>query len=214
MTDNKDYPNSLGKVLSDSQPFPWLDQLDDNRRRHRKSQEFQIPPGTILAFAGATNPNGWLKADGSIVSQQQYPALFQVIGDSYGAGDQVNTFKLPDLRGRVIVGSGKGVGLTNRLLGNQFGSEQHALTQNEMPAHTHPVNDPGHSHDMGSPTRGQVWGVRPDNVHYCYGIDNSGVMNNPPTLKAQTGVTVQSVGGDAPHDIVQPSMAFNYIIKY
>ncbi|CAF0928512.1 unnamed protein product [Rotaria sordida] len=163
-----------------------------------ESQQFQIPPGTILTFAGAIIPNGWPKADGSTVSQQRYPALFQ----------------LPDLRGRVIVGSGKGVGLTNRLLGNQFGSEQHVLTQNEMPAHTHLVNDPGHSHDMGSPARGQVWGVRPDNVHYCYGVDNGGVTNNPPTLQAQTGVTVQSVGGGAPHDIVQPSMAFNYIIKY
>jgi microcystin-dependent protein len=179
-----------------------------------ESQQFQIPPGTILAFAGAIIPNDWLKADGSTISQQQYPALFQVICDSYGTEDQVNTFDLPDLRGRVIVGAGKGIGLTNRLLGNHFGSEQHVLTQNEMPVHTHPVNDPGHIHDMRSLRHSQVCGVRPNNVQYCYGVDNGGVTNNPPTLQAQTGVNIQSVGGGAPHNNVQPSIAINYIIKY
>ncbi len=179
-----------------------------------QSNEFQIPPGTILAFAGAVIPKGWLKADGSTVSVNQYSALFQVIGDFYGSGDQINTFNLPDLRSRVVVGTGKGAGLTNRVLGNQFGSEQHVLTQSEMPAHTHPLKDPGHNHDMGSPTRGQVWGVRPDNVHYCYGTDNGGVTNNPPTLQAKTGISVELVGDGTPHDIIQPSIALSYIIKY
>jgi microcystin-dependent protein len=173
-----------------------------------------MPPGTILAFAGVVIPNGWLNADGSTVYQQQYPALFQVIGDFYGTGDQTNTFNLPDLRGRVIVGIGQGEGLTNRVLGNQFGSEQHVLTQNEMPAHTHPLNDPGHGHDMGSPTRGQVWGISGGSTHFCYGVDNGGVTNNPPTLQAQTGISMQPVGNGTAHDIVQPSMALSYIIKY
>jgi len=76
-----------------------------------------------------------------------------------------------------------------------------------MPVHTHPVNDLGHSHDMGIPTRGQVWGVRSDNVQYCYGVDNGGATNNPPTLQVQTGVSIQSVGGGVPHNNVQPSIA-------
>ena len=64
------------------------------------------PTGTVVPFAGSAAPPGWLPADGSEVSRTEYPALFAAIGTTYGAGDGVKTFNLPDLRGRVVVDKG------------------------------------------------------------------------------------------------------------
>lgn len=61
------------------------------------------PPGSILAFAGATAPAGYLLCDGSTVSRTTYPALFAAISTAYGSPDG-STFKLPDLRGQFLRG--------------------------------------------------------------------------------------------------------------
>lgn len=62
------------------------------------------PSGMVVAFAGDTAPFGWLVCDGSTVSRKAYSDLFAVLGTAYGAGDGVNTFVLPDLRGRFVLG--------------------------------------------------------------------------------------------------------------
>lgn len=66
----------------------------------------QMPAGAIMAWASETAPSNWLICDGSTVSRTLYASLYATIGDSYGAGDGVTTFTLPDLRGRVPVGKG------------------------------------------------------------------------------------------------------------
>jgi microcystin-dependent protein len=56
--------------------------------------------GTIISYTGTYPPNGWLKADGSSVLRSSYPALFALIGTSFGAGSVPGTtFALPDYRG-------------------------------------------------------------------------------------------------------------------
>jgi microcystin-dependent protein len=62
--------------------------------------------GTVLDFAGAVAPAGWLLCDGSSVSRTTYANLFAVIGTTHGSGDGSTTFGLPDGRGRVIAGKG------------------------------------------------------------------------------------------------------------
>lgn len=62
--------------------------------------------GTVLDFAGAVAPVGWLLCDGSSVSRTTYANLFAVIGATHGSGDGSTTFGLPDGRGRVIAGKG------------------------------------------------------------------------------------------------------------
>ena len=69
------------------------------------------PVGAIMAYAGDTAPTGWLLCQGQTVSRTAYPALYAVLGDTYGAGDGTTTFALPDLRRRVAVGAG-GTGTT------------------------------------------------------------------------------------------------------
>jgi hypothetical protein len=70
----------------------------------------------IRLFAGMYEPRGWMFCDGRLLSIAQNLALFSLLGTTYG-GDGVNTFALPDLRGRVPVGAGAGPGLTPRALG-------------------------------------------------------------------------------------------------
>lgn len=63
-----------------------------------------VPSGTIISFAGPNPPNGWLLCDGATVTKNDYPYLYTAIGYTYGATSLTNQFKLPDLRGRMLIG--------------------------------------------------------------------------------------------------------------
>ncbi|MGR2681047.1 phage tail protein [Chromobacterium haemolyticum] len=78
-------------------------------------------PGLVGHFAMPYAPPGWLKCDGSPASRSTYPGLFAAIGTTYGAGDGVTTFNLPDLRGEFIRGWDYGNGADS---GRVFGSWQ------------------------------------------------------------------------------------------
>ena len=76
--------------------------------------------GQIMMFGGNFAPRGWATCDGQLLSISSNSALFSILGTTYG-GDGRTTFGLPDLRGRVPVGShgSAGPGLTNRPLGSK-----------------------------------------------------------------------------------------------
>ena len=64
-----------------------------------------VPVATILPFSGNGNlPIGYLLCDGSAVSRAAYPDLFSIIGTTFGAGNGVDTFNLPDLTDKFIEG--------------------------------------------------------------------------------------------------------------
>lgn len=63
--------------------------------------------GQILMVGFNFAPNNWALCNGQILSISQNTALFSLIGTYYG-GDGQTTFALPDLRGRVPVGQGRG----------------------------------------------------------------------------------------------------------
>ena len=87
-----------------------------------KSETRQMAPaGLIGAFARTTAPTGWLKANGAAVSRTAYSDLFAAIGTTFGAGDGVNTFNLPDLRGEFLRGWDDGRGVDS---GRSLGSQQ------------------------------------------------------------------------------------------
>lgn len=117
-----------------------------------------LPSGIIIQYAGSSTPSGWLLCDGTAVSRTTYSGLYSSIGTTYGVGDNSTTFNLPDLRGRVPVGSGQGKedgasdpvagtatrppagsNLTNRSLGVYGGEEKHSITEAELAAHTHTI---------------------------------------------------------------------------
>jgi len=69
-----------------------------------------IPVGTEMLWPLATPPTGFLEEDGSAISRTTYNALFNVLGTSYGVGDGITTFNLPDFRGEGLRGWDHGAG--------------------------------------------------------------------------------------------------------
>ena len=112
----------------------------------------QMPVGVVLPYAGSAAPPGWALCEGQAVSRTTYAPLFAAVGITYGAGDGVTTFNLPDLRGRVPVGaSGADIAgdapRSARALGASGGAEEVVLTTDQIPI-DRPIQ--GHS---GIPSR-------------------------------------------------------------
>jgi microcystin-dependent protein len=148
-----------------------------------------LPAGIILPFAGPTAPSGFLPCDGSAVSRTAFANLFAAIGITWGTGDGVTTFNLPDLRGRAPIGAGQGAGLTDRTLGSIFGEESHTLSVSEMPSHSHTISPGFFSGDRRSG-----------------GTGGTGLVGGP--------IATTATGGNQPHNNMQPSAAVNYVISY
>lgn len=92
--------------------------------------------GDIKIYAGFYAPAGWAFCQGQIMAIAGNEALFDIIGSTYG-GNGRTSFALPDLRGRIIVGSGEGTGLTPRRLGDKGGVTEVTLTTEQLPSHNH-----------------------------------------------------------------------------
>lgn len=66
-------------------------------------------------------PPSALECDGSLLLRDSYPALFDIIGEQYGAGDGSTSFRLPDFRGEFIRVWDHGKGIDP---GREFASSQ------------------------------------------------------------------------------------------
>lgn len=71
-----------------------------------------LPIGSVVMTARAVAATGYLLCQGQAISRSAFATLFGVIGTTYGVGDGVTTFNIPDLRGRSAVGPDAG---TNRM---------------------------------------------------------------------------------------------------
>ena len=96
-----------------------------------------VPTGGIIMAGFATEPTKsddstkrYLLCNAQAVSRSTYSALFTAVSTTYGVGDGSSTFNLPDLQGRVPMGSGAGSGLTSRTLGATGGTENTASGSN------------------------------------------------------------------------------------
>jgi len=145
-----------------------------------------IPVGGIIMWSGTTGtslPSNWKLCDGSTY----------------------NSIKTPDLRGRFVLSSGSGSGLTGRTVDNTGGAETVTLTVAQMPihghgvsartgdanynandgGHTHSISDPGHSHESKGGT----------NMNYLAGwplMMSDNTPNRATTETKTTGITITS----------------------
>ena len=98
--------------------------------------------GQVVYFARNTAPEGWLKCNGATISRTTYAELFNAIGTTFGSGDGVSTFQLPDLRGEFIRGWDDGRGIDS---GRAFGVSQGDSTK--LPNTSFTTDNPGdHKH--------------------------------------------------------------------
>ena len=112
----------------------------------------------------------------------------------------------PDLRNKFIVGAGD-----EYVVAATGGEEFHQLTIAEMPSHNHPINDPGHSHQLGEMGG---WGAGSSN-NSQWRVDLNSPANAWSTYveTSKTGITVLNAGGDQPFDKRPPYYALCFIMK-
>jgi hypothetical protein len=124
-----------------------------------------VPAGTLIPFAGATPPAGYLACPSSAtnISRTTYAALFNAIGVLWGAGDGTTTFGIPFFAdGQVPVAVGIGTVGQN--------------TAGAMPAHTHNYNQPSFIRTAGG------------------GADTCGTTSSVATSSTGTGANVLPAG--------------------
>jgi microcystin-dependent protein len=93
--------------------------------------------GEIRIFSWAWAPRYWMLCDGTLLQIRANQALFALLGTQYG-GDGINTFALPDLRGRFPIGQGVSV-RTGHVYKQGTGTnvENLSLQARHIPVHTH-----------------------------------------------------------------------------
>lgn len=191
-----------------------------------------VPIGSMMPFAGANAPEGYLLCDGSEVERTKYPDLYDVIGNTYGSTViGVGTFKLPDLRGRFPLGRDNmdngftvpnttggyvdaGGGNADRVpgtdpdnLGGSGGQSSNTLILNNLP---------DHEHTMRGSTGQQYYATRIDTAAP---LDSGAFSDKGPTTVGQSqylpssgGVrTTGSLG--QPFTVMNPYLTINYIIR-
>jgi microcystin-dependent protein len=158
--------------------------------------------GEIRPFAGNFAPVDWHLCDGSLLPISNYPALYNLIGTTYG-GDGVNTFAVPDLRGRDVIHQGTGTGLSPYVIGQQIGTENVTVLSTQMANHPHTFNGNNTAGNASNPVTTVVPAAAgPGNLIY----DGTG------TVVSLSPQAVGNTGGSTPHNNRQPYLAITYII--
>jgi microcystin-dependent protein len=148
--------------------------------------------GEIRMFGGNFAPANWALCNGQTLAISENEALFALIGTTYG-GDGVTTFNLPNLQGRIPVHVGTGF-----VQGQLGGEENHTLTLQELPGHTHAVMG------MGQGATNSVAG----NVYAGGGLN----AYKAAAAAAMNAAVVGNNSGGQPHSNLMPFTVVSFII--
>lgn len=143
-------------------------------------------------------PKGWAMANGQFMPINQNQALFALLGTTYGGNGQT-TFALPDYRGRVPIHVGPGY-----TLGQSGGAETNTLGITQIPTHTHFVR----AFDDGTPANSNI----PAGNLFANSKPNNMYQNAPGNVTPLSPSSVQNVGGNQPHQNMQPFLVLNFCI--
>lgn len=147
-----------------------------------------VPPGTIVSFAGARVPAGWLYCDGAYISQSAYADLYVALGAHYGVSG--SDFRLPDLRHEFVRGTSS--------LSSDLGVKQGQSIQS-------------HRHELQDDDGNEHFALSDANLGSSAGSD-AVQYQGPNETGADTGISHTSYYGSS--ETRPRNMALNYIIKY
>jgi microcystin-dependent protein len=195
------------------------------------------PVGAIQDFAGSSAPAGWYLCYGQAVSRTTYATLFGIIGTTYGSGDGLTTFNLPDCRGRATYGvDNMGGTAANRItvaggnfnatvLGGSGGNQNVTLLSGNLPATSltftgTPVQPTFTGAAIPPPSLALATGFGQVLIANGGGVQNF-VINTLATASYTPSGTVGTItpagnistfGGSAGFSILSPAITFNKII--
>ena len=152
--------------------------------------------GEISPVAFSFAPKGWAFCNGQLLPISQNTALFSLLGTTYG-GDGINTFALPDLRGRVIVSSN-----SDYVLGSTGGVENVTLSVSQIPAHSH----------APACTTGTGTSAVPSNQLWAGSSSNETLYQTGSGPNGSMGTQLTPSGNSEPHTNLQPFLVVNFII--
>jgi microcystin-dependent protein len=190
-----------------------------------------FPVGIILPYSGEDAPSSWLLCNGTVVSISSFFNLFQVIGYSFRSPDAlpdlgVNSFALPDMRGRMPLGLDNMGGISADvvtssiadILGASGGGETTDIEKRHLPDHEHDLRgNAGTQHYAVTPTAGTPDTDTTDLAFETGTLAAQGILNSG-------GLVGGGAAGDniyreeannhlgAPLDVINPFVALNYII--
>lgn len=173
------------------------------------AQEKPVTGDMKMSFVGYDHI-GWVKCDGRSLSTADHNLLFQVLGYQFGGSG--SSFLLPNPSGGVVgvVGQRSAtVSTTLHPAGQDIGEEKHQLTIPEMPSHTHGVTDPGHAHSYVNQQNDQ----NTDNAFASETAADQADLNQT-TGTSTTGISINSTGGDQPHNNIQPTLFMGNMFIY
>jgi microcystin-dependent protein len=166
------------------------------------------PFGVPMPYCGTEAPIGYALCDGRTLKIADCPALHAVIGGAFNTAPDANGnayaapaagyFRLPDMRGRFVVGYNAADADYN-VLGRAGGKKRHQLTAAELPAHTHPAP----TGKFVTTTGGTTPGGAGEGSRNCL---QAGTV----TMSTDTGA---NTGGGASHENRPPYYTLNYIIR-
>lgn len=195
--------------------------------------ELAVPLGAILPYAGNAAPFGYLLCDGSEIERAKFSDLFDVIGTVYNGAAAllgVNTFRLPDMRGRfplgkdnmdnagtvpILIGgvvdagggtAGRVADVNATLLGGASGQSSIALALANLPEHSHTLSSATQDYSAVALSSiidpAATTGPGPTAVGQAQYLKDSGNVKKP------LGVTLGTAVGT-----MNPFLTIQYIIR-
>ncbi|CAD0359951.1 phage tail protein [Xanthomonas hortorum] len=159
--------------------------------------------GEIRMFGFTRTPVGWQACDGSLLSIPDYDVLYMLLGTTYG-GDGQSTFGVPDLRGRLPIHQGQGIGLSNYSLGQISGTETVTLIQQQLPLHTHTLLATTAAATSTAPAGLLPAAVSGDVFYVSDGTGSTAIAMAPQSTS--------STGGGQPHENTMPTLTVQFCI--
>ena len=148
-------------------------------------------------------PVGWAFCDGQILPLSQNTALFSLLGTTYG-GDGKSNFALPNMQGNAPMHPGQGPGLSLHGLGETGGSDTVSLLESEIPSHAHALMASSTISSKPSPAGNSLARISSGGTPYVAAAGAPLVSFSPTALTP--------VGGDQPHNNMQPYLTLNFCI--